>query len=498
MLKCLNNSELIAPAGSFEKLVCAIEYGADAVYAGAADFSLRARINKFDDKKIIKAIEYVHQKNKKIYITANVFAHNNHIELFEKHLKIYKKNMPDAFIVSDIGMIQMIRNLYPNAKIHLSTQANTTNWQSAKYWFDNGLRRIVLARELNINEIKEIHKKVPKLELEYFVHGAMCMAYSGRCLLSSWQTGRNSNLGDCAQNCRWKYQLVEEERPNEYIPIEQDEHGTYLLNSKDLCLIEHLDELRNAGITSFKIEGRAKSVYYLAQVVKAYRTALDIDTNENTATNTIINTAKPSKKPNNKTIASFHAIAWKDAMDENKEKNISVRKLKNELKKLQNRTFTTGFLSGECKFKGQETKFSHIKEEYEFVGEVMGLEYGILNFEFGKLKKESEKNGVHSLECNKSKSKQTDFSCRLKPEPQLLDRPKDLVKIKVHNAVFAGDRVEFIQPKGDNIFCKIKNIYDDKTLEKLKSAHGGQDRMVYIEISKKPEISSVMRKKLGS
>jgi len=333
MLKCLNDSELIAPAGSFEKLVCAIEYGADAVYAGVPDFSLRARINKFDNKKIVKAIEYAHQKNKKIYITINVFAHNHHIKLFEKHLKIYEENMPDAFIVSDVGMIQVIRNLYPNIKIHLSTQANTTNWQSAKYWFDNGVKRIVLARELNIDEIKEIHRKVPKLELEYFVHGAMCMAYSGRCLLSSWQTGRNSNLGDCAQNCRWKYQLVEEKRPNEYIPIEQDRHGTYLLNSKDLCLIEYLDELKNVGITSFKIEGRAKSVYYLAQVVKAYRTALDIDTTN--------------------------------------KKNIKIKKLKGELKKLQNRTFTTGFLFDECKFKGQEVKFSHIKEEYEFVGEVI-------------------------------------------------------------------------------------------------------------------------------
>ena len=452
MLKCSNNSELIAPAGSFEKLVCAIEYGADAIYAGVPDFSLRARINKFDDEKIVEAIEYAHQKNKKIYITTNVFAHNHHIKSFEKHLKIYKKNMPDAFIVSDVGMIQAIRNLYPNIKIHLSTQANTTNWQSAKYWFDNGIKRIVLARELNIDEIKEIHRKVPKLELEYFVHGAMCMAYSGRCLLSSWQTGRNSNLGDCAQNCRWKYQLVEEKRPNEYIPIEQDEHGTYLLNSKDLCLIEYLDELKNAGITSFKIEGRAKSVYYLAQVVKAYKAALDIK--------------KSNKKPQDRKIASFHAAAWKEAIDKNKK--IELKKLKKELNKLVNRTYTTGFLFNECKFKGQETKFSHTKEEYEFTGEV--LDYKNYNGNSG-----NQVSGIRNL-----------VSKRV------------LIKIKVHNALFAGDRVEFIQPRGDNIFCKIKSIYDDRILEKLKSAHGGQERMVYIEISKKPEISSVMRKRLGS
>ncbi len=376
--------------------------------------------------------------------------------------------MPDAFIASDIGVIEIIKKILPKAKIHLSTQANTTNWQAAKFWRKHGVKRIILARELTIEEIKKIHKKVPGLELEYFVHGAMCMAYSGRCLLSSWQIGRNSNLGDCAQNCRWKYQLVEEKRPDEYMPVEQDDHGTYLLNSKDLCLIEYLDELKKAGITSFKIEGRAKSVYYLSQIVKAYRTAIDI-------------------KPNNTRIASFSAVASKDTI--NKNKKIEIKKLKNELNKLVNRTFTTGFLFGECKKNGQETKFSHIKEEYEFVGEVIKLENK-------KLKVKSKKTVVRSLECNKPKFKQADSSYRLKPELQFLNKPKNLVKIKVHNAIFISDRVEFIQPKGDNIFCKIKNIYDNKTFEKLKSAHGGQDRMVYIEISKMPEVFSVMRKKI--
>ncbi|MDF1497740.1 MAG: U32 family peptidase [Patescibacteria group bacterium] len=405
-------NELLAPAGSFEKLVCAIEFGADAVYAGLPDFSLRARINKFNEMQIIEAIEYVHSKDKKIYITTNIFAHNRHLDILNKHLKIFKNNLPDAFVASDIGVIEIIRKILPKADIHLSTQANTTNWQSAKFWYEQGVKRIVLARELNLEEIKEIHEKVPKLELEYFVHGAMCMAYSGRCLLSSWQVGRSSNLGDCAQNCRWQYSLIEKERPGDEIPIEQDQHGSYLLNSKDLCLIEYLDELKNAGITSFKIEGRAKSVYYLAQVVKIYKTALKIKAGD-------------------------------------KNKKIKIKKLKSDLNKLVNRTFTAGFLFGECKFKGQESKFSHTKEKYEFVGEVL-------------------KN----------------------------DNDKNLIKIRVHNALFVDEKVEFIQPKGDNLFCKIKNIYDDKTLAKLKSAHGGQNRMVYIEISKVPEVFSVMRKKL--
>ncbi len=356
MLKCSNDSELLAPAGSFEKAKCALEFGADAIYAGLPDFSLRARINKFDEKQIIEAIEYAHNKNKKIYITTNIFAHNHHLDILKKHLRIFRNNLPDAFVASDAGVIRIIKKILPKASIHLSTQANTTNWQAAKFWREQGIKRIVLARELTLEEIKEIHEKVPKLELEYFVHGAMCMAYSGRCLLSSWQVGRSSNLGDCAQNCRWKYKLVEEKRPDEYIPVEQDKQGSYLLNSKDLCLIEYLDDLKSAGIISFKIEGRAKSVYYLSQAVKAYRTAIDINFNKNS---------------NNKKIGTFSTAVGKVHIS--KKKKNKIKKLKSDLMKLSNRTFTTGFLFGECKFKGQETRFSHTEEEYEFVGEVVEL-----------------------------------------------------------------------------------------------------------------------------
>ena len=445
MLKCSNDPELLAPAGSFEKLRYALEFGADAVYAGLPDFSLRARINKFDEKSIIEAVNYTHRKNKKIYITVNIFARNYHLKNLEKHLRNLKNNPPDAFIISDLGVIEIVKKILPKVKIHLSTQANTTNWQAAKAWRKMGVNRIVLARELNLEEIKEIHHKVPRLELECFTHGAMCMAYSGRCFLSAWQTGRSSNLGDCAQNCRWKYQLVEEKRPDEYIPVEQDQHGSYLLNSKDLCLIEYLDELKNAGITSFKIEGRAKSVYYLSQVVKIYRTAID-----------------RSFKNNNKKITSLLTAVSKEVI--NKKEKIEMKKLKGDLKKLLNRTFTTGFLFDECKYKGQETKFSHIKEEYVFVGEV------IIS------KDNSSGNRVSGTRNSVSK--------------------RILIKIKVHNAIFAGDRVEFIQPKGDNFFCKIKNIYECGTLEKLKSAHGGQERTVYIEVSKIPETFSILRKKV--
>jgi len=414
--------ELLAPAGNLEKIKYALEFGADAVYAGVPDFSLRSRIHGFDDENILEAIDFVHKKKKKIYLTANIFAHNRHLVEMKKHLKIYKNCLPDAFIVSDIGVMETIRKIYPKMPIHVSTQANTTNAEAVKFWKKYGATRVILARELSLEEIREIHEAVPAMELEYFVHGAMCMAYSGRCFLSAWQTGRSSNLGDCAQNCRFGYALVEEKKPGEYIPVEQDNFGSYLLNSKDLCLVEYLDELKDAGITSFKIEGRAKSVSYLAQAVKSYRTALDI-------------------KPGDKS------------------KKQKIRKIKKELTEIVNRGYTTGFLFGECKENGQETNFSHLEEKYEFVGEVVSAEGWA--------------------------------------EGQSLPHPKGCpcrVKIRVHNALFRGDKIQVLQPQGENFFCKIQAIYDDKTLEKLESAHGGQGREVFIGINKKPQNMSILRK----
>lgn len=411
MAKKKKQYELLAPAGNFEKIKYALEFGANAVYAGVPDFSLRSRIKGFDEKNILEAIDYVHSKKKKIYLTANIFAHNRHIEGMKSHLKIYRNCMPDAFIVSDIGIMEVVRKIYPKVPIHVSTQANITNFETVKFWKKYGVERVILARELTLEEIKEIHRQVPEMELEYFVHGAMCMSYSGRCFLSAWQTGRSSNLGDCAQNCRWSYALAEEKRPGEYIPVEQDNFGSYLLNSKDLCLVDYLDELKDAGIVSFKIEGRAKSVSYLAQAVKSYRQVLDIEKND------------PQKKQ-------------------------KIRKIKKDLMDIVNRGYTTGFLFGECKDKGQETRFSHIDEKYEFVGQV--LDY-------------------HD--------------------------EKKLIKIRVHNALHIGDRIQVLQPYNKDYFCEIIEIYDDKTFERLESAHGGQGRQVYIKITKKPEAFSILRRK---
>lgn len=278
--------ELLAPAGSLEKMKYAIHYGADAVYAGVPDFSMRYRINKFDEKSLKEGIEYAHKRGKKFYVTLNIYAHNHHLPKIEKHLKFLKKLNVDGVVVSDPGILNLVKKYLPKVDIHLSTQANATNWQAAKFWQEQGIKRIVLAREVTLSEIKEIKKRVPEIELEYFVHGAMCMSYSGRCILSKWMAGRSANLGDCAQPCRWSYKVkseklsskslsIEDIRGEYEIDLEEDANGTYFFNSKDLNLLNYLDELQKAGVDSFKIEGRNKSVYYLATVVRAYRKVID-------------------------------------------------------------------------------------------------------------------------------------------------------------------------------------------------------------------------------
>ena len=272
--------ELLAPAGNENKLETAFAYGADAVYLGIPDFSLRVRINDFNLKTLKKSIEYAHRIGKKAYVTINIFAHNEHIKALPKYLKYLNTIGPDALIISDPGIISLAKKHLPKTDIHLSTQANCTNVESARFWYKQGIKRVILGREVTLKEIKLIKKELPKLELEYFIHGAMCMAYSGRCFLSKMFVNRSANLGDCAQPCRWeldttKY-LLKAQRHEDELELVEEQHGSYILNSKDLNLIKHLRELVKAGITSFKIEGRAKSSYYLATVCGCYRKALDM------------------------------------------------------------------------------------------------------------------------------------------------------------------------------------------------------------------------------
>ncbi|MBP1763747.1 MAG: peptidase [Firmicutes bacterium] len=270
----MHKPELLAPAGNPEKLRMALRYGADAVYLGGKDFSLRAFSGNFSLAEIQEAVIFAHNLNKKVYVTINIFPHNEDLIQLPEYIAALRDIGVDAFIIADLGVFRVARTVAPEIPLHISTQANNTNWASVLGWQEMGAKRVVLARELSLTEIQLIRSKA-SLELEAFVHGAMCISYSGRCLLSNYLTGRDANRGECAQPCRWKYSLVEETRPNEYLPVLEDERGTYIFNSKDLCLLEHIPELVETGLNSFKIEGRMKSVYYVAVVVKAYRDAID-------------------------------------------------------------------------------------------------------------------------------------------------------------------------------------------------------------------------------
>jgi putative protease len=412
MKKIGKNLELLAPAGNLEKMKTALAFGADAVYAGIPDFSLRVRINDFDLDTIKEATKYCHAKNKKIYITINIFAHNKHLKKLTPYIKKLKEIGVDALIVSDPGIINMIKKIWKDAEIHLSTQANCTNFESAKFWYEAGVKRVILGREVSLEEIKEIHEKIPDLELEYFVHGAMCMAYSGRCFLSKYYLDKSANLGDCVQPCRWKYnsrEITAENHENEILELVEEEHGSYILNSKDLCLIKYLRELAEAGVMSFKIEGRAKSIYYQAMVAGIYSY-----------------------------VAHDLERITKDDLEY----------YYDELKtKLVHRGYTDGFLLGERA--DQNLDNSHEQSKWEFCGQV-----------------------VKPISNNKE------------------------ILVKVHNSIKMGDEIEIVRPKYDIIKMKVDKMIDPETGEEIEVAHGGQDRMVFLEVGEKVSEFSVIRRLL--
>lgn len=268
--------EVLAPASSLEVLKTAVYYGADAVYIGGEMYGLRAKAKNFSKEDMAEGIRFAHEHGKKVYVTANITAHDRDLEGVQKYFEELKEIGPDALIISDPGVFQIATEICPEIDIHISTQANNVNYRTFRFWHKLGATRVVTARELSIREIADIDAHIPEdLEIETFVHGAMCISYSGRCLLSNYFTGRDANLGACTHPCRWKYYIMEENRPGEYLPVEENERGTYIFNSKDLCMIEHIPELVAAGVDSFKIEGRAKSAYYTAVVTHAYRQAMD-------------------------------------------------------------------------------------------------------------------------------------------------------------------------------------------------------------------------------
>ena len=321
--------ELLSPAGNRERLEYALAYGADAVYMAGSRYSLRAFADNFEPDELKSALEFVHSKGKKAYITVNIYAHNSDIDGMEDYFHFLYDIGADAVLVSDLGVLEAAKKGAPELPVHISTQANVTNYAAARFFCNAGAERIVLARELSIEEIALIHQKVPQAELEAFVHGAACISYSGRCLLSDYLTGRSANQGKCAQPCRWGYELVPQGRADSF-PIAQDERGTYILNSKDLCMIDHLGELADAGVTSFKIEGRMKTAYYTAAVTNAYRRAID----------------------------RLEAGLEPDPA------------LKEELAKAANREFTTGFYFGPVQ-NGQRYESSKCRQSHEFSAVVL-------------------------------------------------------------------------------------------------------------------------------
>lgn len=331
----MKHVELLAPAGDMEKLKTAIDYGADAVYLGGSAFGLRKASKNFGTEELREAISYVHERGKKLYVTMNIIGHDDDIEGVEDYAKELESLGVDALIVADPGMFQMVKRS-TNLPIHMSTQASITNAETVKFWGELGAERVVLARELSLEEIREIHNRVGDgIELETFVHGAMCMSYSGRCVISNYMTGRDANLGDCAQPCRYKYALMEEKRPGEYFPVVEGEDGTFLFNSKDLSMISHLRDLVDAGVVSLKIEGRVKSAFYIATVVRAYRHALD-------------------------------------ALCE--DPNADVTEWVEEVEKVSHRAYTTGFYYGHPKDEALVTANSSYIRPYAFVGRVLEVD----------------------------------------------------------------------------------------------------------------------------
>lgn len=327
--------ELLAPAGDINKLKTAVEYGADAVYLGGESFGLRKASKNFSMEDIKWATDYLHERGKKIHVTLNIIPHNHDMEGVEDYIKDLYEIGVDALIVADPGMFMKVKEVAPDFPIHISTQGSVTNVETVKFWQKLGAERVVMARELSLKEVADIIKEVgDSIEVETFAHGAMCMSYSGRCLLSSYMTGRDANMGDCAQPCRYKYHLVEEKRPGEYFPIEEHDEGTFIMNSKDLCMIEHIDEMIEAGIASLKIEGRVKSEYYLATVIRSYRMAID--------------------------------AYYRDP--ENYKYDPSLLE---EIKKVSHRDFTTGFFFGQANENSQVYKDNSYIRGYDFVGIVL-------------------------------------------------------------------------------------------------------------------------------
>jgi len=404
--------ELLAPAGSLEKLKTAVVYGADAVYAGGEEFSLRAGAANFNYDEIEEGVRFAHERGSAVYITVNVFARNHDFEKLAKYLRFLSEAGVDGVIISDPGILALVREVAPDLPIHLSTQGNTTNLAAVRFWERFGVRRVVLARELSLSEIRDIAAGT-KVELEVFVHGAMCISYSGRCLLSNYFTGRDANRGDCAQSCRWRYFLMEEKRPGQYFPVEEDDRGSYILSSRDLCLIKHLPELMSAGVKSFKIEGRNKSIHYVATVVKTYREAID----------TYLHDKEGSAQ-------FWFNPAWLE-----------------EISKVSNREYTTGFLFGHPGAEGQNYGGEQYQRPYAFVGVVR--------------------------DCDST----------------------GMAVVEQRNKFVRGDRLEVFPPRGNGFTQEVNIMYDEEGCKINSAPHPRQ--LIKMRLARPVPPYTILRRQKG-
>lgn len=335
----MRNTELLIPASSLEVLRTAVLYGADAVYIGGEMYGLRAKAKNFSREDMAEGIRFAHEHDVKVYVTANIVAHNADIEGIRKYFAQLREMGPDALIISDPGVFTVAREVCPGIQIHISTQANSTNYMTYHFWHNQGASRVVAARELSVYELKEIRERIPKeMEIEAFVHGAMCISHSGRCLLSSYFTGRNANMGACTHPCRWKYYVMEESRPGEFLPVEENERGTYIFNSRDLCMVEHIPDLIDAGIDSLKIEGRMKTALYVAAVTRTYRRAID------------------------------------DYLESPDKYRANLDYYRSEIAKCTYRQFTTGFFYGKTDEKAQIYDANTYIKEYTYIGIVQDID----------------------------------------------------------------------------------------------------------------------------
>lgn len=342
----MRKPELLIPASSLEVLKTAVIFGADAVYIGGEAFGLRAKAKNFTPEEMKEGIEFAHAHNVKVHVTANILAHNYDLDGAARYFRELAELKPDAIIVADPGMVMLAKANCPDIDIHISTQANNTNYMTFRFWYEQGIRRVVCARELSLAEIRQIRENIPEdMEIECFIHGAMCISYSGRCLLSNYFTGRDANHGACTHPCRWKYSVVEETRPGEYMPVYENERGTYIFNSKDLCMIEHIPEMIDAGIDSFKIEGRMKTALYVATVARTYRKAID------------------------------------DYLEDPKKYEANMPWYKDQISNCTYRQFTTGFYFGKPSEESQIYDSNTYIREYTYLGIIGEIKDGLYRIE---------------------------------------------------------------------------------------------------------------------